>query len=101
MNALLNTFADFVGSNGLTAFIEGFILVFFVSSVATAMLSCLLQPLQPGSTPPSWATCFNRAIRKLASASNFTHGSTIVAGLVLTAATGVLGKPADIKITTE
>jgi len=90
MSGLIGTLQAFVQSNGLTAFIETFILIFFAGAAVSAMLSSLMQP--PAAGVPG-----NR-VQRFTSANNFTQASTIVAGLVLTAATGVLGKPANIRI---
>ena len=101
MELFFKTFADFAGSNGLTACIEGFMLAFFAGAVITALLSCLIPALPPGAAAVGLIQKIQDGVHKLAPSANFTHGSTIVAGLVLTASTGVLGRPADIKITTE
>ncbi len=89
--AVIKTLQDFVGSNGLTAFIESFILIFFVGAVVSAMIASFMPAPGPGA---------GNILQRFTWANNFTQASTIVAGLVLTAATGVLGTPANIKIAT-
>jgi hypothetical protein len=82
MQLVWKTFADFVGSNGLQAFIESGVLLFFWASVAGAIISCI--GANPTAAPPT-------KLRQIVQASNFSYVATVVAGLVLTAATGAIG----------
>ena len=100
MSALLNTLTDFPGSNCLTAFIEGCILGYFVGWVSIAMLSCLFPPTAPGAPLPPGKWRPTNAIRALAGATNFTHGSTIVAGLLTAATDRSSGQTCRYHITT-
>ncbi|MGA2535949.1 MAG: hypothetical protein ABSF53_08050 [Terracidiphilus sp.] len=89
--AALNTLAGLFANNHLTGFIESFILVFFTGAVVSALVSCMMKPASTGEN--------GNILQRFTAASNFTQASTIVAGLILTAATGVLGTPANVKIT--
>jgi hypothetical protein len=85
--------SDFVGSNGLQAFIEGGILLFFWAAVLGAIVSCVR------STSTS---VLEQAIQQIVTAPNFNYVATVVAGLVLTAATGAIGvKPSQLPPQTE
>ena len=88
MQILWKTLADFVGSNGLQALIESGVLVFFWLAVLGAMIS---------SVRPSAVNAPTATLRTIVTASNFNYVATVVAGLVLTAATGAIGgKPAQL-----
>jgi hypothetical protein len=82
--------SDFVGSNGLQAFLEGVVLLFFWAAVLGAILSCIRNA-------PSGALA--KTVQSIVTSPNFNYVATVVAGLVLTAATGAIGaKPSQLPV---